>query len=169
MYPKKLKLDNLGTLQLTQTWHKYGTCPQGTIPVRRIGKDYPSTLLCKHRHPELSHFKASPNTLQPKDIRDGHEPVMEMISILLKLDGRAITIEIFAPTSIVLALCTHPQKSLLVAIFRKYPLSEETKKMKLSVYTRTKIVEIGGYKYKIFSWVIIQVLYSPSYQIPQQE
>ncbi|RZC64432.1 hypothetical protein C5167_008121 [Papaver somniferum] len=39
MYPKKLKLDNLGTLQLTQTWHKYGTCPQGTIAIRRIRKD----------------------------------------------------------------------------------------------------------------------------------
>ncbi|KAI3883505.1 hypothetical protein MKX03_010518 [Papaver bracteatum] len=73
MYPKKLKLDNLGTLQLTQTWHKYGTCPQGTILVRRIGKDYPSTLLRKHRHPELSHSKDSPDTLQPNDIRDVHE------------------------------------------------------------------------------------------------
>ncbi|KAI3884872.1 hypothetical protein MKW92_001241 [Papaver armeniacum] len=68
MYPKKLKLDNLGTLQLTQTWHKYGTCPQGTIPVRRIIKDYPSTLLRKHRHPELSHSKDSPNILQSNDI-----------------------------------------------------------------------------------------------------
>ncbi|KAI3910681.1 hypothetical protein MKW92_004282 [Papaver armeniacum] len=73
MYPKKLKSNNLGTLQLTQTWHKYGTCPQGTIPIRRIGKDYASTLLRKHRHPELSHSKASPNTLQPNGIRDGHE------------------------------------------------------------------------------------------------
>ncbi|KAI3842286.1 hypothetical protein MKW98_026076 [Papaver atlanticum] len=73
MHPKKLKLDNLGTLQLTQTWHKYGTCPQGTIPIRRITKDNPSTLLRKHRHPELSHSKASHNTLQSIDIIDVHE------------------------------------------------------------------------------------------------
>ncbi|KAI3972419.1 hypothetical protein MKW92_025757 [Papaver armeniacum] len=75
MHPNKLKLDNLGTLQLTQTWHKYGTCPQGTIPVRRITKDYPSTLLRKHRHPELSRSKASHNTLQSIGIIDEYATI----------------------------------------------------------------------------------------------
>ncbi|KAI3931987.1 hypothetical protein MKW98_012397 [Papaver atlanticum] len=36
--PKGTKSDNLGTLDLTQTWHKYGSCPEGTIPIRRKGK-----------------------------------------------------------------------------------------------------------------------------------
>ncbi|KAI3835683.1 hypothetical protein MKX03_015286 [Papaver bracteatum] len=36
-YPKGMKMDNLGTLQLTQTCHKYGSCLTGTIPIRRKG------------------------------------------------------------------------------------------------------------------------------------
>ncbi|RZC61450.1 hypothetical protein C5167_023207 [Papaver somniferum] len=56
MYHNKMKLDNIGTLLLTQTWYKYGSCPQGNIPVRRTGK----TLLHKHRHLKLSHYKTSP-------------------------------------------------------------------------------------------------------------
>ncbi|KAI3924757.1 hypothetical protein MKW92_028413 [Papaver armeniacum] len=71
IYPKNIKLDNLGTLKLTQTWHKYGTCPKGTIPIRRdIGKHYHS--MRKHRHPRYSHIK-TPNKLDPNFIRDGHE------------------------------------------------------------------------------------------------
>ncbi|KAI3910670.1 hypothetical protein MKW92_004271 [Papaver armeniacum] len=72
-YQKNMKLDNLGTLQLAQTWHMYGACPQGTIPIRRIIRDYRSTLLRKHRHPKLSHYKMSPKALHPNDVRDGHE------------------------------------------------------------------------------------------------
>ncbi|RZC92072.1 hypothetical protein C5167_027962, partial [Papaver somniferum] len=59
MHPKKMKLDNNGTLRLTQTWHKYGACPQGSIPIRRIGKDYHSTLLRKHRHLKLPRYNTS--------------------------------------------------------------------------------------------------------------
>ncbi|KAI3913758.1 hypothetical protein MKW98_011819 [Papaver atlanticum] len=73
IYPKNIKLDNMGTLQLTQTWHKYGTCPHGTIPIRRnIGKYYHSTLSHKHHRSKPSYYK-KPNTLQPNGIRDGHE------------------------------------------------------------------------------------------------
>ncbi|KAI3914131.1 hypothetical protein MKW92_023802 [Papaver armeniacum] len=49
-----MRTNNLGTLQLTQTWHKYGSCPQETIPIRRKGKNYNPTLLRKHHHPRLS-------------------------------------------------------------------------------------------------------------------
>ncbi|KAI3930315.1 hypothetical protein MKW92_031132 [Papaver armeniacum] len=59
MDPKKMKLDNIGTLRLTQTWHKYGACPQGSIPVRRIEKYYRSTLLHKRRHLELPLYNTS--------------------------------------------------------------------------------------------------------------
>ncbi|KAI3866980.1 hypothetical protein MKX03_022023 [Papaver bracteatum] len=38
-YQRGTKLDNLGTLQLIQTWHKYGSCPEGTIPILRKGKN----------------------------------------------------------------------------------------------------------------------------------
>ncbi|KAI3889484.1 hypothetical protein MKW92_001259 [Papaver armeniacum] len=69
MYPKKMKLDNVGTLPLTQTWHKYGTCPQGSIPVRRVGK----TLLHKHSHLKLPQYKTSPHALQPNEFGNGHE------------------------------------------------------------------------------------------------
>ncbi|KAI3933651.1 hypothetical protein MKW92_014152 [Papaver armeniacum] len=72
MNPKNIKLDNFGTLQLTQTWHKYGTCPQGTIPIRRNIKDYRPTLSRKHRLSKFSHSKA-PNTLEPNKVTDGHE------------------------------------------------------------------------------------------------
>ncbi|KAI3960042.1 hypothetical protein MKW98_016766 [Papaver atlanticum] len=72
MNPKNVKLDNFGTLQLTQTWHKYGTCPQGTVPIRRNIKHYNSTLSRKHRRPKFSHSE-TPNTLQPNDVIEAHE------------------------------------------------------------------------------------------------
>ncbi|KAI3967646.1 hypothetical protein MKW92_040379 [Papaver armeniacum] len=46
-----------GTLELTQTWHKYGSCPEGTIPIRRNGKNYNPTILRKHHYTRLSPFK----------------------------------------------------------------------------------------------------------------
>ncbi|KAI3949028.1 hypothetical protein MKW98_021634 [Papaver atlanticum] len=70
-FPEGTKSDNLGTLRLTQTWHKYGSCPEGTIPIRRKGKNYNPTLLRKHHYPRLSHY----NTLvtsQSKDIIDDY-------------------------------------------------------------------------------------------------
>ncbi|KAI3957609.1 hypothetical protein MKW92_027773 [Papaver armeniacum] len=73
VYPKNIKSDNPGTLQITQTWHKYGTCPHGTIPIRRsVGKHYNSTLLRKQHRPKPFHGK-KPNTLQPNGIRENHE------------------------------------------------------------------------------------------------
>ncbi|KAI3878985.1 hypothetical protein MKW92_021208 [Papaver armeniacum] len=73
IYPKSITLNNFGTLQLTQTWHKYGSCPHGTIPIRRnIRKYYHSTLSRKSRRSKNSYYK-KPNTLHPNGIRDGHE------------------------------------------------------------------------------------------------
>ncbi|KAI3893562.1 hypothetical protein MKX03_011192, partial [Papaver bracteatum] len=72
MNPKNIKLDNFGTLQLTRTWHKYGACPQGTIPIRRNIKDYRPALSRKHRLSKFSHSKAS-NTLEPNKVTDDHE------------------------------------------------------------------------------------------------
>ncbi|XP_026430584.1 uncharacterized protein LOC113327636 isoform X2 [Papaver somniferum] len=43
LYPKGTKSGNLGTLRLTQTWHYYGSCPKGTIPLRRKGKNHNPT------------------------------------------------------------------------------------------------------------------------------
>ncbi|RZC81996.1 hypothetical protein C5167_044572 [Papaver somniferum] len=65
-------MNNFGTLQLTQTWHKYGKCPEGTIPIRKNIKSFNSLLARKRLHPRLSHYD-TPNTSQPNDIRDGHE------------------------------------------------------------------------------------------------
>ncbi|KAI3874601.1 hypothetical protein MKX03_035122 [Papaver bracteatum] len=73
MYPKNIKSYNLGTLQLAQAWHKYGTCPQGTIPIRRdMGKPNRSILSHKHHRPKYSLTK-TPNTLQPNVNLAGHE------------------------------------------------------------------------------------------------
>ncbi|RZC62962.1 hypothetical protein C5167_024705 [Papaver somniferum] len=73
VFPKNTKLDNLGTLQLTQTWHKYGTCPHGTIPIRRnTRKHYDSTLFRKQLRPKPFHSK-KPNTLQPNEDPEIHE------------------------------------------------------------------------------------------------
>ncbi|KAI3924188.1 hypothetical protein MKW98_032389 [Papaver atlanticum] len=58
-YPKGMKTDNLGTLQLTQILHKYGSCLLGTIPIRRKGKNYNPALLRKHHYPRLSPYKTS--------------------------------------------------------------------------------------------------------------
>ncbi|KAI3847839.1 hypothetical protein MKX03_026899 [Papaver bracteatum] len=41
---KGTKSDIFGTLEVTQTWHKYGSCPEGTIPIRRKGKNYNPTF-----------------------------------------------------------------------------------------------------------------------------
>ncbi|KAI3889165.1 hypothetical protein MKW92_044288 [Papaver armeniacum] len=69
---KNINLDNLETFQLKQTWHKYGTCPQGTIPIRRNIKRYRSAFSRKYWRPNFSHYK-TPNTLQPNNYTDGHE------------------------------------------------------------------------------------------------
>ncbi|KAI3897143.1 hypothetical protein MKW92_010363 [Papaver armeniacum] len=62
-YPKGMKSSDLETFQLAQTWHKYGSCPEGTIPIRRKGKNYNPTFLRKHHYPRLS------PTSQSNDIR----------------------------------------------------------------------------------------------------
>ncbi|XP_026457859.1 uncharacterized protein LOC113358481 [Papaver somniferum] len=68
-YPKEMKSNNFRTLQLTQTWHKYGSCPEGTIPIRRKGKNYNPIILHKHDHPKLSPYR----TLNASDLLKSHE------------------------------------------------------------------------------------------------
>ncbi|KAI3866210.1 hypothetical protein MKX03_005172 [Papaver bracteatum] len=70
-YSKRMKFDSFGTLQLTQTWHKYGLCPKGTILIRRKEKNYDPTLFRKHLSPsqpdnEGTHEK--PQTETPTEI-----------------------------------------------------------------------------------------------------
>ncbi|XP_026460683.1 uncharacterized protein LOC113361762 [Papaver somniferum] len=73
MYPKNIKSGNFGTLQLAQTWHKYGICPHETIPIRRdMRKHYRSIPLHKHLRPKYSLTK-TPNTFQPNVNTAGHE------------------------------------------------------------------------------------------------
>ncbi|RZC69846.1 hypothetical protein C5167_032974 [Papaver somniferum] len=55
--PKGTKSYISGTLELTQTWHQYGSCPEGTIPIRRTRKNYNTTILRKHHYTRLSPFK----------------------------------------------------------------------------------------------------------------
>ncbi|KAI3868894.1 hypothetical protein MKX03_036423 [Papaver bracteatum] len=71
-YPIGMKSNNFGTLQHKQTWHKYGLCPKGTIPIRRKGKNYNPTVFRKHNYPKLSPYKTL-NTSQPNDTSKGHE------------------------------------------------------------------------------------------------
>ncbi|KAI3878348.1 hypothetical protein MKX03_021808 [Papaver bracteatum] len=68
LYPNGMRSDNFGTLPLTQTWHKYGSCPDETIPIRRKGKNYDPTLMRKHRHP-----KSSPYKIQLDGVENTHE------------------------------------------------------------------------------------------------
>ncbi|KAI3960714.1 hypothetical protein MKW92_017425, partial [Papaver armeniacum] len=69
-YPKGMKLDNFGTFQLKQTWHKYGLCPEGTIPIRRKAKNYDPILLHKHRPLKLSPSKT--NVTSSDDVNGVH-------------------------------------------------------------------------------------------------
>ncbi|KAI3959403.1 hypothetical protein MKW98_018993 [Papaver atlanticum] len=71
-YQNEMKSTNVGTLQLAQTWHKYGSCREGTIPIYRKGKVYNPTILRKNHHPKFSPYKTL-NISEPKDIREGHE------------------------------------------------------------------------------------------------
>ncbi|KAI3849235.1 hypothetical protein MKX03_001634 [Papaver bracteatum] len=41
-YPKGMDSNNLGTLNLTHSWHKRGTCPEGSIPIIRSRDNYNS-------------------------------------------------------------------------------------------------------------------------------
>ncbi|KAI3852788.1 hypothetical protein MKX03_028622 [Papaver bracteatum] len=62
-HPKGFQLKNKKNLKLTQTWHKYGLCPEGTIPIRRSTKNsYPNlTLSSKHPHPFSSNGVTNTN------------------------------------------------------------------------------------------------------------
>ncbi|KAI3957298.1 hypothetical protein MKW92_004195 [Papaver armeniacum] len=50
-------------IELTQTWHKYGLCPEGTIPIRRYVNNYHSDpiLSSKHLHPLSSNDVTTTN------------------------------------------------------------------------------------------------------------
>lgn len=41
-YPEGLLSNKLRTMNLTHTWHKYGTCPEGTVPIKRSINSYNS-------------------------------------------------------------------------------------------------------------------------------
>ncbi|KAI3893716.1 hypothetical protein MKX03_006146 [Papaver bracteatum] len=69
-YPKGMKSSDLGTFQLEQTWHKYGSCPEGSIPIRRKEKNYNSTFLRKHHYPRLSPTSQSNNITYNYTIRE---------------------------------------------------------------------------------------------------
>ncbi|XP_026432130.1 uncharacterized protein LOC113329473 isoform X2 [Papaver somniferum] len=71
-YTEGTKSNNLGILRLTQTWHKYGSCPEGTIPIRRKGKNYNPTLLRKHHSPRSSPYKTLVTSQISKDIIDDY-------------------------------------------------------------------------------------------------
>ncbi|KAI3847672.1 hypothetical protein MKX03_008850 [Papaver bracteatum] len=67
IYPKIITINNFGTLQLTQTWHK---------------KYYQSTLSRKSCLSKTSYYM-KPNTLQSNGIRDGHEVHLQVIIFLM--------------------------------------------------------------------------------------
>ncbi|KAI3862095.1 hypothetical protein MKX03_007318 [Papaver bracteatum] len=69
-YPKGMKSSNLGTFQLAQTCHKYGSCPEGTVPIRRKGKYYNPTFLRKHYYPRLSPTSRSNNIINNNTTRE---------------------------------------------------------------------------------------------------
>ncbi|RZC87898.1 hypothetical protein C5167_004078 [Papaver somniferum] len=72
-HPKGMKSDNFGTYQLTQTWHNYGICPEGTIPIRRKVKNYDPTLSRKHIPLKFSPYKTNVTSQDDVDRGHGHE------------------------------------------------------------------------------------------------
>ncbi|KAI3836510.1 hypothetical protein MKW92_015218 [Papaver armeniacum] len=93
-YPTGMKSNNSRTLQLKQTWHKYGSCPEGTVPIRRKGNNYNPTILRKHNHPKLSPYKTL-NTSQPDDNPKDHE--YATIEVNGKFLGAQAKINIWKP------------------------------------------------------------------------
>ncbi|RZC51775.1 hypothetical protein C5167_020204 [Papaver somniferum] len=73
LYPEGMESGNLGTLQLTQTWHHYGSCPKRTVPLRRKGKNYNPTPSRKHHRIKQSHYNKTPNTSQQSNFQNIHE------------------------------------------------------------------------------------------------
>ncbi|XP_026377666.1 uncharacterized protein LOC113271959 [Papaver somniferum] len=74
-YPKGLKSNELGTLQLPQTWHKYGLYPDETVPIRRKGKNYNPTLLRKHQHPRISPYETQ--IISPSNSTNDNDEIHE--------------------------------------------------------------------------------------------
>ncbi|XP_026422215.1 uncharacterized protein LOC113318281 [Papaver somniferum] len=70
-------------------------------------------------------------------------------------------------TSCVMVLCTYLQLLPLDAISLRSPPSMVAKEMPPLASTGTKIVDTGGYNYKVFRLVIIQVFSSKNYQAGQ--
>ncbi|KAI3849395.1 hypothetical protein MKW92_036991 [Papaver armeniacum] len=62
-YPKGLQPKGQENFKISQTWHKFGLCPEGTVPIRRPGKNYhPNpTSSDKHLHPSSSKIFANTN------------------------------------------------------------------------------------------------------------
>ncbi|KAI3949476.1 hypothetical protein MKW92_042854 [Papaver armeniacum] len=96
-YPNGMKSDNSGTFQLTQTWHKYGLCPEGTIPIRRKGKNYDTTLLRKHSPLKLSPYKT--NIASPDDVDSGHAHEYATIKVEGNFLGAQAKINLWKPVT----------------------------------------------------------------------
>ncbi|RZC53250.1 hypothetical protein C5167_012096 [Papaver somniferum] len=62
-YPQGVQPKEHKKFELTQIWHKYGLCPEGTVPIRRSGKNYHSDpiLSSKHLHPSSSNDVTNTN------------------------------------------------------------------------------------------------------------
>ncbi|KAI3863889.1 hypothetical protein MKW98_031481 [Papaver atlanticum] len=96
-YPKGMKSNNFGTFQLTQTWHKYGLCPEGTIPIRRKGKNYDPTLLHKHSPLNLSPYKT--NVTSPYDFNGVHVHEYATIDVEGNFLGAQAKINLWQPVT----------------------------------------------------------------------
>ncbi|XP_026419913.1 uncharacterized protein LOC113315885 [Papaver somniferum] len=96
-YPKGMKSDNFGTFQLTQTWHKYGLYQEGTIPIRRKGKNYDPKLLHKHRPLRLSPYKT--NITSPDDVNEFHGHEYATIALEGNFLGAQAKINLWQPVT----------------------------------------------------------------------
>ncbi|RZC79578.1 hypothetical protein C5167_003820 [Papaver somniferum] len=95
--PKGTKADISGTLELTQTWHKCGSCPEGTIPIRRKGKNYNPTILRKHHYARLSPFKTLVTSKSNNTIDNYNLHEYAVIGVLGNFLGAQAKINIWTP------------------------------------------------------------------------
>ncbi|KAI3868959.1 hypothetical protein MKX03_003330 [Papaver bracteatum] len=49
-YPEGFLSNNLKTVNLTHSWHKYGICPEETIPIKRSGNSYNSMSMLPYKY-----------------------------------------------------------------------------------------------------------------------
>ncbi|KAI3967762.1 hypothetical protein MKW92_050953 [Papaver armeniacum] len=95
--PKGIKSDDFGTLQLAQIWHKYGSCLEGTVPIRRKGKNYNPTLLLKHNHPKLAPYKTHVRSKSKDDPDDPDSHEYSTIEVYGHFLGAQAKINLWKP------------------------------------------------------------------------